>query len=150
MRSLIFLRMVVHKERINEKGLYIFVEWSYAIKRNKSIRTLYYCWMHMHIALAKISEHKGSVSPSSFYRQQPDYYSHVVSLIYPVNEFSFEEMKTWRHSKISSYCFCVWWESRELGSRGSWRFPCINPVPEASSDRVTFKTLSNILNGAPL
>ena len=59
----------------------------------------------MCIASAKILEYEGSISPSSFYGQRPDYWSHVLSFIYPVDKFSFKEMKTWGQSKISSYCF---------------------------------------------
>ena len=66
-----------------------------------------------------------------------------------MNEFSFREMKTWGQSKVSSCCFFVWSESRELGGRGSSRFPCVIPVVETSSDRVTFRILSNINDGAP-
>ena len=52
---------------------------------------------------------------------------------------------------ISSYCFCVWCKSRELGSRGSSRFPCVTPVPETFySDRVVFSILTNINDGALL
>ena len=40
MKILIFDRMVVHKERINERRSCIFVEWSYANERNKSMTTL--------------------------------------------------------------------------------------------------------------
>ena len=40
MRTLIFGRMFVTKERLNERGPYTFVEWSCANKRNKSVRTL--------------------------------------------------------------------------------------------------------------
>ena len=32
--------MVVHKERINERGSCIFVKWSYTNKRNKPTREL--------------------------------------------------------------------------------------------------------------
>ena len=100
----------------------MFVEQSCADKINKSMWTLYSSRMFMHIASAKIPEREGSISPSSFDRQLPDYQSHVFSLIYPVLEFSFQEMKTWGQSKNSSYCFCVWFESRELGGMGSSRF----------------------------
>ena len=48
MRTLIFGRMVVHKERINERGSHIFVEWSPANKRNKSVRDLIFGWMVVH------------------------------------------------------------------------------------------------------
>ena len=53
----------------------------------------------MFITSAKVPEHEGSISPSSFYGQLPDYWSHVFSLIYPVDEFSFKEMKTWGQFK---------------------------------------------------
>ena len=59
----------------------------------------------MFIVSAKIPVREGSISPSSFYGQLPDYWSQAFSLIYPVDEFSFKEMKTWGPSKISSYCF---------------------------------------------
>ena len=130
MWTLIFGRMVVHKERINERGPYIFVEWSCVNKINKSVGNLNSGQILVHIASTKIPEREGSISPSSFYRQLPDYQSHVFNLIYPVDEFPFKEMKTWGQPKISSYCFCVWCESRELGGRGSSRFPCATPVVE--------------------
>ena len=65
--------MVVHKERINERGPYIFVEWSCANKRNKSVGTLNSGRILVHIASAKIPEREGSISPSSFYKQLPNY-----------------------------------------------------------------------------
>ena len=40
--------------------------------------------------------------------------------------------------------FCVWCESRELGGRGSSRFPRGTPVVETSSGRLSFRILSNI------
>ena len=40
-------------------------------------------------------------------------------------------MRTQGQSKISSCCVCVWFESRELGGRGSPRFPCVTPVVES-------------------
>ena len=70
---------------------------------------------------AESLEHEGSISSSYFYEQLADYYSHAFSLIHPVNEFSFEEMRTWGQSKISSCCLCVWCKSREMGGRGSPR-----------------------------
>ena len=46
------------------------------------------------------------------------------SLIHPVHEFSFKEMSImWGQPKISSCCLCVWCKSKELGGRGSTRFP---------------------------
>ena len=61
----------------------------------------------MVIASTEILEREGSISPSSFYGQLPDYWSNAFSLIYPVDEFSFKEMKMWGQSKISSYCFVL-------------------------------------------
>ena len=46
-------------------------------------------------------------------------YSRVFSLINPVDEVSFKEMKTWGQFKISSGCLCVFCESKELGGRVS-------------------------------
>ena len=66
-----------------------------------------------------------------------------------MGEFSFKGVQTWSQSKIS-LLFCVWFESRELGSRGSSRFFCVTPVVETFSDRVTFRILPNISDGAPL
>ena len=46
---------------------------------------------------------------------------------------------------------CVWCESGELEGRTSSRFPCVTPVVETfSSDRVAFRTPSNISDGTPL
>ena len=42
-------------------------------------------------------------------------------------------MRTWGESKISSCCFCVCCKSRELGGRGSPRFPCVTPVVQSFS-----------------
>ena len=62
---------------------------------------LYFCIVKVsdfsivYIASAKIPEREGSISPSNFYGQLPGYWSHVFSLIYPVDECSFKEMKTW-------------------------------------------------------
>ena len=48
------------------------------------------------IGSAKILEHEGSISPSSFYGQLPDFYGQLSS---------FKGVKAWGQSKISSYCF---------------------------------------------
>ena len=72
---------------------------------------LYFCIVKVsdfsivYIASAKIPEREGSISPSNFYGQLPDYWSNVFSLIYPVDECSFKEMKTWGQCEISFYCF---------------------------------------------
>ena len=122
---------------INGRGLYILVEWSCRNKRNKSVGTLNSDRMVVHIASAKIPKSERNISPSSFYGQLPDYYSHAFSLIYPVEEFFLKEMRTCGLSKISCYCFCVWCESRKSRGRGSSRFSCATPVVEIS-DKVTF------------
>ena len=59
------------KERINERGPYILIKWFYAHKRNKSMRTLTFGRMVVHIASAKIPEREESISPSSFYGNCP-------------------------------------------------------------------------------
>ena len=66
-------------------------------------------------ASAKTLVFEGSIS--SF-----NCYSHV-SLFHPEDEFSFKEMRMCSQPKISSSCFCVWSKSKELGDRGSTRFP---------------------------
>ena len=81
------------------------------------------------------------------------------SLIHPVDEFFFKEMRMWSQPK-TSYCFlCVWCKSKELGGRGEYKTPNINDgklLRRFSSsygkllDRVTFRILSNINNGATL
>ena len=68
----------------------------------------------------------------------------------PSGWISLKEMRAWDQYKISSYCSYIWWESRESRGRGSLRFPCVTPVVETSSDRVTFRIPSNINDGAPL
>ena len=79
----------------------------------------------MYITLAKIDKRKGSISSFSFRGQPPDYQSHIFSLAYPVDEFSFKEMRTWDRFKITFYCICDWCESEESGGRSS-KFPCGN------------------------
>ena len=70
-RPYIFVEWSCTKEIINERGPYTFVEWSCAHKRNKSMGTLISGRMVVHINLAKMLEHGGSISPSSFYGQLP-------------------------------------------------------------------------------
>ena len=103
------------------------------------------------IASAKLPAREGRISPSSCYWQLPNYQSHVFCLAYQADEFSFKEMRTWGHSKISYSCVCVWCESGELGCNRSSIFPCVTPVVETfSSDKATFRIPSNINDGAPL
>ena len=42
-----------------------------------------------------------------------------------MNEFSYNEMRTWERFKITFYCICDWYESGELGGRRSSRFPVV-------------------------
>ena len=89
-------------------------------------------------ASAKTIEREGSLLSSSFCVQLADYYSHVFSLIYPLDKFSFKEMRTWGQSKISSCCLCLRPKSRELGGRRSPRFP--TPMVEIfSTDLTSYK-----------
>ena len=46
--------------------------------------------------------------------------------------------------------FCVWYEPRELGGRGSSNFSCVTPVVETFSDRVAFCIQSDNSDGACL
>ena len=106
---------------------------------------------HLVIALVKIPERERSISPSSIHGQLPNYESQVFSLFYPVDKFSFSEMRMWDQFKITSYCFCVWCESREIGGRGSSTFPCVTQVLETSTlDRATLRILPNNNNEVPL
>ena len=106
--------------------------------------------------LAKFLRREGSISSCSFYGQLAGYYSHVFSLIHPMDEFSFQGMRTWGQSKISSCSLCVWCKSREMRGGRSPRF--INGrelLLRPSSyrkllDRVAFRILSNINDGVPL
>ena len=59
------------------------------------------------IASAKILEREGNISPSNFFGQLPDSKSHVFSLISPVGEFSFKEVKTWGQSKFHLIALCL-------------------------------------------
>ena len=76
-------------------------------------------------ALAKTLECERNISSFSFYGQLADCCPHFFSLIHAVDEFSLKEMRTWGQSKISSCCICVWCKSREIGGRGSPRFPTL-------------------------
>ena len=51
--------MVVHKEIINERSSYIFVEWSCVTKGNKSVRTLIFGQMIMHTV--KLNERRSYI-----------------------------------------------------------------------------------------
>ena len=117
----------------------------------------YFCSLECYVS-AESLQREGSISSCSFYGQLADYYSHVFSLIHPVDEFSFKEMRTWSQSKISSCCLCVWCKSKEMWGRGSPRFTNGEELlrrPTQTSyrkllDRFAFRILSNINDGVPL
>ena len=58
--------MVVLKERMNERRSYILAEWTCANERNKSMRTLIFGRMVVHIASAKIPSARGASHHSAF------------------------------------------------------------------------------------
>ena len=101
---------------------------------------------------------QGSISPSSLYEQLPNHQSQVFSIIYPVGEFSFKEMRTWSKSKISSYCFCLVWikrfrslrECKITNTNGGTLLHRPFSSYRKLLDWVGFRILSNINNGAPL
>ena len=99
----------------------------------------------MFIASAKIPEREGNISSFNFYGQLPDYWSQVFSLIYQVDECSFKEIKTWGQSEISFniVLYLVW--IKRIRRQGKLTLVVETP----SSDRVAFRTLSNINNRAP-
>ena len=62
----------------------------------------------------------GSISSSSFHVQLVDcYYSRILALSNQWMKFSFNEMRMWGQSKISSCCICDWCKSSEKGGRGN-------------------------------
>ena len=63
----------------------------------------------------------------TFYPYLPSKLSLFLSLVL------LKEMRMQGESKISSCCFCVSNKSKELGGKGSPRFPCETPVVESSS-----------------
>ena len=67
-------------------------------------------------ASAKTLEREGSILSSRFYVLL---LFTCFSLIHPVDELSFKEMRTWDQFKIPSGCLCVLCESKELGGRVS-------------------------------
>ena len=76
------------------------------------------------------------------------------SLIYPVDELSFKEMRIWGQPKTSSCCLCVWCKNQEAGE--STRLPT-SMMESFSADFLsamesywTFRILPNINDGATL
>ena len=112
------------------------------------------------VASAKISECKGSLSPSRFYGQL---LITRISLIYLVDGFLIfsllflhKEMRRSDESPITSCFFCVWCKSRE--KEVEFKIPLCNPSggellirPSSSYNkllgRVAFRILSNIHDG---
>ena len=103
--------------------------------------------------LAKSLRREGSISSCSFHGKLADYYSHVFSLIHPMDEVSF---KMWGQSKVSSCCLCVWCKSREMRGRETSRFINGRELLLRPSSyrkllgRVIFRILSNINDGVPM
>ena len=51
-------------------------------------------------------------------QRNPSYYLYVFSIIHPVDEFSFKEMRTWGQPKISSCCLCLLYLNQENQEAG--------------------------------
>ena len=83
----------------------------------------YLCSLECQLCFGQNPGEQGGILSSSFCGQLADCYSHVFILIHPLDEFSFKQMRMWGQSKISPCCIYVWCKSRELGGRGSPRFP---------------------------
>ena len=82
--------------------------------RDKRLNFAIFVVQSVGYVLAESLEREGNISLSSIYGQLADNYSHVFSLMHPVDEFSFKEMRMWGQPMISSCCLCVTCESREL------------------------------------
>ena len=54
MKTQIFGRMVVQKGKINERKFYIFAQWSFVNDRNKSMATLNFGRMVVHLRKNKL------------------------------------------------------------------------------------------------
>ena len=105
----------------------------------------------MFIASAKIAKREGASHHPAFWGNCTTISHTFFILIYPVDEFSLKEMRTWSQFEISPYCFFVWCKLREILGRGTSRLNCVTGVVETfPSDRVTFRTPSNVNDGAPL
>ena len=86
-----------------------------------------------------------------------NFYSHIFSFINSVDEFSFNEMRTWGQFKISPGSLCVWCESKPLGGRMSAKsLAPRKPLCRFFSSygklfgRAALRILSNINDRAPL
>ena len=98
------------KERLNERRLYIFVEWSRTYKINKSVGTLNSGRMFVRIASAKVPQYEGASHHTVFMDNCP----------------------TMNHTVLAL-------STQWMSSAGHWRsrFPFVTPVVVASLDRVS-------------
>ena len=93
------------------------------------------------------------ISLSCFHEQQADHYSHVFSLIHPVDEFLFKEMG-YGFSPI--YHLGVNQEKWKAGAAQNSQQQCLKVFPQTFFqlkkflDRIAFGILSNFNDGAPL
>ena len=93
---------------------------------------------------AQSLEREGSISSFRFYGQLAVYYSHVISLIHLVDEFSFKEMRTWGQSKISFCCLCVWSKSTEMGEERVQDSPVVESFSTDLPARESYWTESHL------
>ena len=73
MITLTFGWMVVYMQTNKSVWTLIFGQFVVHRREIKWKRTIYFCQMVVQLASAEIPEAKGSISPSSFYGQLPDY-----------------------------------------------------------------------------
>ena len=109
------------KERLNVRRLYIFVEWSRAYKINISVVILYSGeWSCILLRpTSRSMRDEGSISSYPFIGN-----CSTINYIFPVLSAHWK----WGRGvslRVSSYCLCLWCESRDLGGRGSSRIPCV-------------------------
>ena len=105
----------------------------------------------MFIASTKIAKREGASHHPDFWGNCTTISHTFFILIYPVDEFSLKEMRTWSQFEISPYCFFVWCKLREILGRGTSKFNCVTGVVENfPSHRVAFRNPSNVNDGAPL
>ena len=98
---------------------------------------------------AKSLEPKVSFSLYSFYWELADYYSQVFSLIHPVDEFSFKEMRTWVQSKVSYCGLCDWCKSREIGGMGGGGVSLILCRPSLSHKKLLDRVCQSFKGNVP-
>ena len=99
------------KKRLNERGSYIFVEWSCANQ-----------WGLLYLVEGSCILLRLKSSPSKFY-------GHLARLL-ATSFYCYLKMMTWGQSKISSYCFCVFAWIKRIRRQGAFRIPLCNPSAE--------------------